>query len=116
MSFFNSSAMAIMLKPLIGQYLEPLERNGTIAKLQADIEMLAREGALPALHELVTQLKRHNELLELLAERIKADEPGAEQPAVQYWPGNTAVTGSDTGTAGPIGHHRNGMLELSGPD
>jgi len=102
MSFFNSSAFAIMLKPLLSQYLEPLEANGTIAKLQADIEMLSKEGALPALHELVSEMKAHNALLREIADGMKADEYGSHLPD---FGSSRIVSGPDTGTTGLIGNN-----------
>lgn len=98
------NAFAIMLKPFIANYLAPLEEDGTIAKLQADIALVAKSGAIPELAALVREMKRHNDLLQTLAERMNADGYG------------NFTAGPDTGTTGLDGDHRDGMPELPRAD
>lgn len=96
------NALAIMFRPMLANYLQPLEENGTIAKLQADISLVAQEGAIPALVDLVSQLKEHNALLREIADRMKADANRcAELAAEREYP---AFPDSIAGTTGPIAH------------
>lgn len=60
------NAFAIMLKPLLAKQLEPLEENGTLDKLRADIELVAKSNAIPELATLVSEMKRHNDMMERL--------------------------------------------------
>lgn len=100
------NALGIMLKPLLAKYIEPLEENGTIAKLQRDIELIAASNALPELATLVSELQTHNRLMQRLFDLIEGaatHERTTPDPEPR----------SDTGTAGLIGDHRDGVLDVS---
>jgi len=117
MSFFNSNAIAIMLKPLLARWIEPLEENGTLDKIQRDIEMIAQADAIPALAELVEQMKDHNALLRGMAERMKADD-GQRSSELSRASENdaSAFSGPDTGSAGHVGVDGTGMPGGAEPD
>ena len=112
------NAFAIMLKPVLANYLAPLEENGTIAKLQADIELVAKSGAIPEFAQLVKGLERHNELLEKLTVIIEMQGMKADERAVEYpgQPDNSATADSLTGTTGFDGNDGAGMLTAARPD
>lgn len=99
------TAFGIMLKPILAKYLEPLEENGTIAKLQRDITLIAESNAIPELATLVSELQEHNRLMRRLFELIE----GAAN-------GSAVKPGADTGAAGFDGDNRNRLSELPSPD
>ena len=68
MSFFNVNSLMIMIKPLLNGRIEEMEENGTLEKIQSDIQMIAHSNALPALSELIANLKEHNALLREIRE------------------------------------------------
>lgn len=103
MSFFNGSAIAVMLKPMFPQVferVEQMESDGTLAKIQSDIALIANSDTLPAIAELAKSLKEHNALLRELRDLIDAAIPASAGPAVA---GLLAVDGA-------------GMSEASGTD
>ena len=106
-------AFGIMLKPILAKYLEPLEADGTIAKLQRDVSLIAQSNAIPELATLVSELQEHNRLMNKLFELIEgaANNGDYTKPA----PGDFEP-GSHPGTTGLIGDHSHGLSELSGPD
>lgn len=107
------NAFAIMLKPVLAKYLEPLEENGTIAKLQRDVTLIAESNAIPELATLVSELQLHNQLMRRLFQLIDQAERQADErtePARDFEPG------PDTGTAGLIRDDPNRLSELSGTD
>lgn len=75
MSFFNLSALAVMLKPMFPQVfarVEELEANGTLQKIQDAATEIASNGTLEALRELAGKIDEHNVLLrEIRDERRK---------------------------------------------
>lgn len=106
MSFFNGSAIAVMLKPMFPQVFERVERmeaDGTMAKIQSDIALIANSDALPAIAELARGLKEHNELLREIRDRMIADD-------LRTFPR------SDTGAAGPLRLDGPGMPVTAGAD
>ena len=84
------TAFGIMLKPILAKYLEPLEENGTIAKLQKDIELIAKSNAIPELATLVSELQNHNRLMERLFTLIDGAAENARAS-------DNTSPGSDTG-------------------
>lgn len=90
------NAFAIMLKPILANYLQPLEENGTIAKLQADIELVAKSNAIPELATLVSELQRHNILMERFFQMLESE-------AMKNGATGNVEPGSDPGTTGLIG-------------
>lgn len=103
----SMNAIGIMLKPILAKYLEPLEENGTIAKLQRDVTLIAESNAIPELATLVSELQEHNRLMRRLFELI---EGAANGNAAEFEPG------SDTGTTGHDGDIADGLPQLSRPD
>ncbi len=104
------NAFAIMLKPFLAKYLEPLEEDGTIAKLQADVTLVAQSDIIPSLAALVGHLERHNDLLEQvknLLEDLKESQNGI---AVELEPG------SDPDATRLDGDNRDGVPNVSGTD
>ena len=99
-------AFGIMLKPILAKYLEPLEEDGTIAKLQRDIALIANSNAIPELATLVSELQEHNRLMRRLFELIE----GAAHN------GNSVEPGADTRAAGHDGNIDSGLPELPSPD
>lgn len=102
------NAFAIMLKPFLSKYLEPLEENGTIAKLQQDITLIAQSNAIPELAVLVSELQTHNRIMARLCTLL--DKAAYDTSDERSEPG------SDTAAAGLIGNHTLGLPELSGTD
>lgn len=88
----------IMLRPMIGQYLKPLEENGTIEKIQRDVQLIAESDAIPGLAELIANLKEHNQLLKDIRD------------------GHSAEPYAYPRTSNLGGHNGFGMSERIGPD
>lgn len=95
------NAFAIMLKPILANYLQPLEENGTIAKLQADIELVAKSNAIPELATLVSELQRHNVLMERFFQMLESE--GLNNESRKSSATGNVEPGSDTGAAGFVG-------------
>lgn len=142
MSFFNGSALAVMLKsmfPAPFARIEQMEADGTLDKIQATATTLATNGTLEALTELAQKIDRNNRLLEIIAEGMKADGkleagpltgtyigPGVHAAGTDL-PGQGEISasristgivepGSDTGAAGHDSFDRAGMSGTNGPD
>lgn len=96
------NAIGIMLKPLLAKYIDPLEENGTIAKLQADIQLIADSNAIPELGRLVANLELHNQLMQRFFELVQSAESQSNERT-------ETKPGPDTGTTGLVGHDRGGM-------
>lgn len=107
------TAFGIMLKPILAKYLEPLEENGTIAKLQRDITLIAESNAIPELATLVSELQEHNRLMRRLFELI---EGAVADERFNAEAGHPPQPGADTGAAGFDGDNRNRLSELPSPD
>lgn len=107
------NAFAIMLKPFLAKYLEPLEEDGTIAKLQADIALVAKENAIPELAKLVANLERNNALLESIEKLLK--ESPNECPEPEY-AGSTVEPRSDPNATRLVGDNWDGVSDISGAD
>lgn len=103
-------AFGIMLKPILAKYLEPLEANGTIAKLQRDVTLIAESNAIPELATLVSELQEHNRLMRKLFELIEGAANGKQHDT------SSAKPRSDTDATGHDGDIANGLPELSAPD
>lgn len=108
------TAFGIMLKPILSKYLEPLEENGTIAKLQRDITLIAESNAIPELATLVSELQEHNRLMRRLFEFIEQGDADYESPTLDDF-GNVEP-GANPGATGFDGDNRNRLSELSRPD
>lgn len=106
-------AFGIMLKPILAKYLEPLEADGTIAKLQRDVTLIAESNTIPELATLVSELQEHNRLMRRLFQLI---DGAVSDERFEAEAGNPVEPGPDTGTAGLIGDHSHGLSELSGTD
>lgn len=103
-------AFGIMLKPILAKYLEPLEADGTIAKLQRDVALIAESNAIPELATLVSELQEHNRLMRKLFSLIEEAAHGQPEPAANVEPRSYPPA------TGLIGDHSHGLSELSGTD
>lgn len=106
-------AFGIMLKPTLAKYLEPLEENGTIAKLQRDVALIAESNAIPELATLVSELQRHNALMERVCNILDAIDRNIDDERLRA---ATVEPRSDTDATGHDGDIDNGLSELPRPD
>lgn len=109
----SASSMGLILRPLISQYLEPLEENGTIAKLQSDIELAAERGAIVSLANLIHNMERHNALLERL---VTIFEAGSEEPRGDGFRRALALAHASSDDAGNDDAQSPGLFEQTGTD
>lgn len=108
------NAFAIMLKPFLAKYLEPLEEDGTIAKLQADIALVAKENAIPELAKLVANLERYNDLMERVLIVLKKEE--SENVLYREMPPRIVKAYTDPDATGLDRNTRDGVSELPRAD
>lgn len=106
-------AFGIVLKPILTKYLEPLEENGTIAKLQRDVTLIAESNAIPELATLVSELQEHNRLMRRLFQLIDGAVSDERFKAEAGYP---VEPRSDTDATGHDGDIDYGLPELPRPD
>lgn len=109
MAFIDS--MMIMIRPMIGQYLKPLEENGTIERMQSQIKLIADRDAIPELAEMIEHIREHNALL-----REIRDERRGQYNCGRCLELNAVEPGPDPAATGHVGHDGNGMLKPVGAD
>lgn len=105
-------SLMIMLRPMIGQYLKPLEENGTIAKMQSQIQTVTARNAIPELAEFIESIREHNSLLR----EIRDGMNGRDIEQSDRYIGDLFEPGSHPGTGGLVHDNGTGMLAATGAD